>query len=203
MRDDLEDREKKFHEKKRKLWKNMIKEENVEAVFVYCLFFLIFVLHCNFDFTFSAPSPSCPIIHTTPTQKSQVKKVISVDKLKKEFKQFQDKRELARSYDLFLCDRSIIEIMPRELGKTFYKHTNKKPWPVVIEKKDPVGGIKEALNCTTMNIPNGPDMAIKIGRCNMKAEELAENCNAVLMFVSCLTMILIARFLCTPYVVVN
>lgn len=52
-----------------------------------------------------------------PASLGAVKKVICVEKLKKEFKQFEAKRQLAHSYDLFLCDKSIIEIMPRELGK--------------------------------------------------------------------------------------
>lgn len=32
VKDDLEDRSKKFHEKKRKLWKNLIKEQKVAGV---------------------------------------------------------------------------------------------------------------------------------------------------------------------------
>lgn len=77
VRDDLEDRSKKFHETKRKFWKNLVKNAGIP----------------------------------------QVKKVIDLTKLKKEFKSFEQKQELAKSHDLFLCDKSIVEVMPRELGK--------------------------------------------------------------------------------------
>lgn len=47
----------------------------------------------------------------------EIKKVISLTKLKTEFKQYAQLRELCDSYDLFLCDDRIIETMPQVLGK--------------------------------------------------------------------------------------
>eukprot|EP00392_Amoebophrya_sp_AT5.2_P002401 g2406.t1 len=139
VKDDLEDRSKKFHEKKRKLWKNLIKEQKVEGV----------------------------------------AKVIAVQKLKKEYKSYEDRRELCRSYDLFFADKAIIETMMRDLGKVFYKWSHKQPWPVKISESKPVDDIKEALKCTVLRIPTGTDVGVRVGRCNMKREELAENCKAV------------------------
>lgn len=134
VREDMSDRTKKFHEKKTKAWKNLVK---------------------------SAAIP-------------EVKKVIDVQKLKREYKQYEQKRELSKSYDLFLCDKSIIEMMPRELGKSF-ENSRKKPIPVAIEKKNPAEDIQAAIKSTFFCLPKGPDASVRIGRCNMEGSQLSEN----------------------------
>ena len=49
-----------------------------------------------------------------------IAKVISIKKLKKEFKQYKDKRKLLQDYDLFLSDLRVYKMLPEALGKEFY-----------------------------------------------------------------------------------
>jgi len=49
-----------------------------------------------------------------------VKKVISLTKLRRNYKTFKLKRELEASYDLFLTDDRIVHFLPALLGKAFF-----------------------------------------------------------------------------------
>ncbi len=62
-------------------------------------------------------------------------KVIGISKLRSKYKPFEAKRQLCASYDLFLADERVIELLPPLLGKTFF---GKKKHPIPIDlKKDP------------------------------------------------------------------
>eukprot|EP01051_Picozoa_sp_SAG22_P029964 SAG22_NODE_11367_length_488_cov_1.010283_1_plen_153_part_01 len=56
-----------------------------------------------------------------------VVKVIGLSKLRKNYKTFEAKRNLCDGYDLFLADRSVLPMLPRLLGKTFF---SKKKQPI-------------------------------------------------------------------------
>jgi hypothetical protein len=47
-------------------------------------------------------------------------KVIGIEKLKKKYKQYQEKRLLCDSYELFLADARVLSCLPPLLGKTFF-----------------------------------------------------------------------------------
>jgi len=49
-----------------------------------------------------------------------IAKVIGFDKLKRNFKQYKDKRILVKDYDAFLSDLRIYKMLPEVLGKEFY-----------------------------------------------------------------------------------
>ena len=49
-----------------------------------------------------------------------IAKVIGFDKLKRNFKQFKDKRQLLKDYDSFLADVRIYKMLPELMGKEFY-----------------------------------------------------------------------------------
>jgi len=59
-----------------------------------------------------------------------VAEVIGFDRLKRDFHQFKDKRQLTRDYDLFLADIRIYKMLPDMLGKEFYQ---KKAYPCPIK----------------------------------------------------------------------
>ena len=50
-----------------------------------------------------------------------VAKVISLEKLRKNYKPYEAKRKLCMSYDLFLADERILHKLPPLLGSYFYK----------------------------------------------------------------------------------
>ena len=49
-----------------------------------------------------------------------IAEVIGFDRLKRDFRQFKDKRQLLKDYDLFLADIRIYKMLPELLGKEFY-----------------------------------------------------------------------------------
>ena len=49
-----------------------------------------------------------------------IAKVIGYDKLKRNFKQFKDKRQLLKDYDAFLADIRVYKMLPELMGKEFY-----------------------------------------------------------------------------------
>lgn len=59
-----------------------------------------------------------------------IAKVIEFSKLKKEYRQYKDKRQLLKDYDLFLADLRVYKMLPEPLGKEFYQ---KKKFPCPIK----------------------------------------------------------------------
>ncbi|XP_031569604.1 ribosomal L1 domain-containing protein 1-like [Actinia tenebrosa] len=105
---------------------------------------------------------------------TSVKKVISLTKLKKNYKSYESKRQLASLYDLFICDDVIYHLLPKFLGKAFY--TRKKfPIPVSLKKKDLKGEINKVLQSTYMSLGHGSCSAIKIGHTGLTEEEVTAN----------------------------
>ena len=51
--------------------------------------------------------------------------VISLTKLRKNYKSYESKRQLADLYDVFICDDRIYHLLPKLLGKAFFA---KKKW---------------------------------------------------------------------------
>merc|ERR1719198_2126553 len=76
-----------------------------------------------------------------------VTKVIGVDKLRRNFKTPEQKRALADSFDLFLCDSRVVEMMRKILGTTFYnKKMAKRPIPVRLKIAGPEEALKKAIS---------------------------------------------------------
>lgn len=65
-----------------------------------------------------------------------IAKVISYDKLKRNFKQFKDRRQLLKDYDGFLADLRVYKMLPELLGKEFYSH-KKYPAPIKVHDFKP------------------------------------------------------------------
>lgn len=47
--------------------------------------------------------------------------IMSISNLRDNFKSYEEKRSLCHSYDLFLADDRVIPILPKLLGKEFYR----------------------------------------------------------------------------------
>ena len=84
-----------------------------------------------------------------PTELShRITKVIGIEKLTKKYHEFESKRQLRDSFDLFLADDRIITYLTKILGKTFYKSTSKRPIPVRLEASKPKEKKNAALPST-------------------------------------------------------
>lgn len=104
-------------------------------------------------------------------------KVIGYSKLKKNFKQFKDKRTLLRQYDLFLADLRIYKMLPELLGKEFYAK-KKFPCPIKVHGFEPAElqkQLNKASKCTYFIQGNGPNYSIRVGKTSQDAKEIAEN----------------------------
>ena len=62
---------------------------------------------------------------THPESSLFVLQVISLTKLRKNYKSYESKRQLADLYDVFICDDRIYHLLPKLLGKAFFA---KKKW---------------------------------------------------------------------------
>jgi len=49
-----------------------------------------------------------------------IKEVISLEKLRTDYKDFESKRKLCGSFDMFLCESRILPMMPKAIGKKFF-----------------------------------------------------------------------------------
>merc|ERR1740121_3186062 len=108
-------------------------------------------------------------------------KVIGLDKLGKNYGTLEAKKALCEAFDLFLCDASIADVIPRSLGRIFYKERHKIPIPVNITLAgNPDEHIKKVMRGTTVRIPAGPCLGVKIGRCGMPEEHLTKNAATVI-----------------------
>lgn len=116
-------------------------------------------------------------------KKVGLSKVIGLEKLRRNYPTLEAKKALCDAFDLFLCDASIVEMMPGALGKIFYRERNKVPLPIDMSRKHEEN-IKRAIGGTALRIPAGPCLGVKIGRCGMPEEHLTENAAVVIAAVA-------------------
>jgi ribosome biogenesis protein UTP30 len=105
-------------------------------------------------------------------------KVIDVQKLKLKYSRFQERRNLVKQFDIFLCDFKIYMLLKKLLGKPFYT-AKKYPIPIKLDysNKDSITHevVSQVENCTTYYMTHGPNYSVKISRVVMEDEESVEN----------------------------
>lgn len=114
-----------------------------------------------------------------------IAKVIGVSKLKKNFKQYKDKRQLLTDYDLFLSDIRVYKMLPELLGKEFYSK-KKYPCPLKLhgftDNKELQKQLNQAAKATYFMQGNGPNYSLRIGLASQDASNVAENVEQALPF---------------------
>ncbi|KAG9301778.1 hypothetical protein G9A89_003325 [Geosiphon pyriformis] len=105
---------------------------------------------------------------------TRITKVISLDKLRKKYKQFEAKRQLCDAFELFLADERILHRLPKLLGKVFFIK-KKQPIPVKLKSGDIKAEIDRACNSTYLHLSTGTCVAVKIGNVNHSVSQLLEN----------------------------
>lgn len=104
-----------------------------------------------------------------------VGKVIGVEKLRKNYGQFEQRRKLCDSYDLFLADRRILPRLPSLLGQRFFVT---KKFPLFISLDDGAdwqAEIDRALRCSSLTLAGGGTLNVKVGRVSDKHASVADN----------------------------
>eukprot|EP01084_Bolivina_argentea_P135487 238729_1 len=101
--------------------------------------------------------------------------VMSLDRLRREYKEFKDRRELLSQYDLFLCDDRILPMMTKALGKAFFKV---KKHPVAL-RMNKTGNMKTQIesicNDAILHMSHGCCWAMKIATVDMGADRITAN----------------------------
>lgn len=107
-------------------------------------------------------------------------KVIDIKTLKLKFSRFQERRNLLKEYELFLCDSKIYMLLKKLLGKPFYVH-KKYPVPIKLDYSKPEDCKNEVLShvekTTNFYMTHGPNYSIKIGRAVSGIDEILDNIN--------------------------
>ncbi|RDW91948.1 hypothetical protein BP5796_01342 [Coleophoma crateriformis] len=139
-----------------------------------------------------------------PTElSSRITRVVGIEKIKSKYNQYEAQRQLLAENDIFLADDRIITLLPKALGKTFYKTTAKRPIPVSLQADAPrtdgkriarakgegapkakepkamAAEIQKALNCALVHLSPSTNTSVRVGLAGMKPEEIAENVEAV------------------------
>jgi len=108
-------------------------------------------------------------------ENSGVQKVIGVQKLKANYFPYEAKRQLCNQYDLFLADERIIAVLPKLLGKSFFKK-KKQPIPVKLNANgDWETQIKRALKSTYTFIKGGNTLNVRAARSSQDEDDIVDN----------------------------
>jgi len=104
-----------------------------------------------------------------------VTKVMSLRELKVEYKTFESKTALSHLYDHFLVDARIIRLVPKFLGKPFYKR-KKFPVQIKLDSKDLVKEVEKALSTSCLALAHtGTSSCVTIGLTSMPEDQLSSN----------------------------
>eukprot|EP00466_Bigelowiella_natans_P020432 jgi/Bigna1/53779/estExt_Genewise1Plus.C_240034 len=104
----------------------------------------------------------------------EVKQVIGVSTLRTDYRQYEDKRNLMATYDLFFADDRIIPLLPPLIGKKFFTR-GKQPISICLSRSDMAGKIASARDSTYLYLRGGPCCAIKVAKTGFTVQETVEN----------------------------
>lgn len=112
-------------------------------------------------------------------EKCGVAKVLGISKLRNNYKPHEAKRKLCDSYDLFCADARVLPLLPKLLGKSFFKK-NRQPVPVDLTKKDWPAQIRKAAAATYVHMGAGTCINVKVGRSAQTQQEVVANAVAAI-----------------------
>ena len=109
-----------------------------------------------------------------------VSKVIGIRRLKSDYKQFEQRRQLLARYDMFLCDERVVGVLPKLLGSKFFKK-KRQPIPVRLEgKKDWSKQFQAARNAAYLHLSRGSCSMVKVARTSWTEDAVVANTVAAL-----------------------
>ncbi|KAL2502525.1 Ribosomal protein L1p/L10e family [Forsythia ovata] len=127
----------------------------------------------------SPTPPSEDIKKLIKSQNIPVSKVLKITKLKTNYKPFEAKRKFCDSYDLFLVDKRVVHLLPKLLGKQFFKK-KKLPLGVDLSKKNLKVQVERALGSALLYLRTGTCCVMRVGKVAMEKEEIVENIVSVI-----------------------
>ncbi|KAJ8439624.1 hypothetical protein Cgig2_021000 [Carnegiea gigantea] len=108
-----------------------------------------------------------------------ISNVIKLSKFRKEYESFENKKKLCDSYDAFFTDKSMIPVLPRLIGRYFYKR-RKDPIGIELGRSDWKEQIAMALGSAMLFLRTGTCSVVKVARESMGREKIVENVAAAI-----------------------
>ncbi len=112
-----------------------------------------------------------------------LKEVVSLAKLRNDFKAFKHRRELLSRHNLFLCDAAVVPMLPPLLGSKFFA-AKKHPFPVNLAPGEFRATIAAARDSTYVHIPRGTAVNVRIGHSDHSKAEIVANIVAALPLIA-------------------
>ncbi|GFZ09142.1 ribosomal protein L1p/L10e family [Actinidia rufa] len=103
-----------------------------------------------------------------------ITKVLKLSKLKSDYKPFEAKRKLCDSYDMFFVDKRVVHLLPKLVGKQFFKKS-KIPMPVDLTHKNWKEQIEKASTSALLYLRTGTCSVVRVGKASMERGEIVEN----------------------------
>jgi ribosome biogenesis protein UTP30 len=104
-----------------------------------------------------------------------VKKVLGLQSLRTNYRDYSQRRDLLRSYDVFMADDRILPMLSGALGKIFFK-AKQQPIPVDVTRKSSLPfNVLKALNRTHLSWSRGTCVVVPAGRTDMDARQISQN----------------------------
>ncbi|KAK9933634.1 hypothetical protein M0R45_020822 [Rubus argutus] len=103
-----------------------------------------------------------------------ITKTLKLSKLKSGYKAFEAKRKLMDSYDAFLADKQIVPLLPRLLGKQFFKK-KRIPVPVDLHQKNWKEQVDRIIESSLLFLSTGTCSVVRVAKTSMSAEQIVEN----------------------------
>ncbi|KAM0944169.1 putative ribosomal protein L1 [Dioscorea sansibarensis] len=103
-----------------------------------------------------------------------VSEVIPLSKLRSDYHPYEARRRLCDSHDLFFADRRVIPLLPRLIGKHFFKK-KKIPLPLELSRKSWPEQLRQCLGSTLLYLRSGTCSGLKVGRVSQDRDEIVDN----------------------------
>uniref|UniRef100_A0A0E0L5M1 Ribosomal protein L1 n=1 Tax=Oryza punctata TaxID=4537 RepID=A0A0E0L5M1_ORYPU len=114
------------------------------------------------------------LLDASRSQNLPFSEVIPLSTLRTDYRPYESRRRLAASHDLFIADRAVLPLLPRVLGKAFYS-TKKAPVAVDFARAGWPEQVRKVISSTFLYLRTGTCSVIKVGRLDMKEEDIVEN----------------------------
>ena len=108
-----------------------------------------------------------------------LERVISLSALRRNYKEYKDRRKLVASHDLFLADDRITPMLTKALGKTFLGK-KKQPVAIRLNRGSLKRNIEQKRNCTYLFLGWGACCSVKVGRTDFTPTQVSENVMAAI-----------------------
>ena len=108
-----------------------------------------------------------------------LERVVSLSALRRNYKQFSDRRKLMAAHDLFVADDRITPMLTKALGKTFLSK-KKQPVAVRLTRGSLRKNIERARDSTYLFLGWGACSTVKIARADFPVDKVFENCMAAI-----------------------